>query len=312
MELIVKIGADQQGLQQTITRMKTQFETMNVSTPAGWATPRPGTPATLSAGQRQFLAQQEAAAGDSLSGAASAAIIKKGTSLLKGILFAELTSLAAGALDMLGTKFWEKVYGADAATNARILAAHKKMTTAIRDLLQSRAEFGTLSEESRLNQATPENRRAILAQRDVENRAAVRKAQKEFEEARTDVETATGLNGKPLDALQRRALTLEMAAAEERLNEARTKQLKNQNELVKANDEVMKQEIAARDEKKKQAIEANELPGRTGFESDQLARAGLFAGSALLFNPGMNVEVQQLEVLRRIEANTDKNSMFSP
>lgn len=37
MELIVKIGADQQGLQDTITRLKDQFRTMNTSAPAAWS-----------------------------------------------------------------------------------------------------------------------------------------------------------------------------------------------------------------------------------------------------------------------------------
>jgi hypothetical protein len=36
MELIVKIGADQQGLQQTIERLKSQFKNMNTSMPGSW------------------------------------------------------------------------------------------------------------------------------------------------------------------------------------------------------------------------------------------------------------------------------------
>lgn len=48
------------------------------------------------------------------------------------------------------------------------------------------------------------------------------------------------------------------------------------------------------------------------FEADAMAKAGLYQGSALMFNPSFNVEQEQLEVLREINGKINKNSLFSP
>ena len=56
--------------------------------------------------------------------------------------------------------------------------------------------------------------------------------------------------------------------------------------------------------KRKPMTEARNSP--IGFQADQLAQAGLFAGSSLLMNPNMTVMRDQLEVLRKIESNTGK------
>jgi len=45
------------------------------------------------------------------------------------------------------------------------------------------------------------------------------------------------------------------------------------------------------------------------FQPDTLAAAGLFAGSSLVANPTLDVNRQQLEVLRKIETNT-QGGMF--
>lgn len=59
---------------------------------------------------------------------------------------------------------------------------------------------------------------------------------------------------------------------------------------------------AAAEEAKKQRDSKGSSP--FAFSADQLAQAGLFTGSALLMNPNLTVAREQLDVLRKIEANT--------
>lgn len=44
------------------------------------------------------------------------------------------------------------------------------------------------------------------------------------------------------------------------------------------------------------------------FQADALAQAGLFAGSSLLFNPTFTIEMEQLQVLRKIEAHAARET----
>lgn len=316
MELIVKIGADQQGLADTITRIKTQFNNMNTSAPESWAGARGGSGRgaimKLSRGQQEYLDQQDDEAGGGLSKYTGKAIVKKSTKYLKGLLFAEIANLAVEALDVLGKSFWEKVYGADEATIARIEEAHKRMHATILGLRISREDLKSRIHEMIIQNASPEVRKDLLKKDKEEADAKFNAAQEKFNAARTDLQDAQsgkirkGVEERKLTADERGEYIMAFADAETKMLQARLKQFEAANRYSQALTAAVKSEIDNKPkESQKEKAEGRE-DKNLSFHADSLAQAGLFAGSSLLFNPNFTVQNQQLEVLQAIKSNTDR------
>jgi hypothetical protein len=51
---------------------------------------------------------------------------------------------------------------------------------------------------------------------------------------------------------------------------------------------------------------ARDAKGFSAFQADQMAQAGLYSGSSLLFNPNLTIQQQQLDALQQISNNTAK------
>jgi len=345
MELIIKIGADQQGLANTVRGMTESFKHANISMPVSWGTPGTTRGAIMqTSGQRAYLAQQEADAAGSLAGQTMGTAVKRGTSLLKGMLIAQLTSLAAESLDILGTKFWEHVYGADEGTINRIKEAHARIAKAMLDFRSAKADFEDRLHELTIKHASPEQRVKILKADLGGAQSEEAEAKKKFDDAK---ELSDGLisgavtigpQKRKAEKWERQKAVFDSADKQADYTRARIKTMEvedrykqeldssiSTNKKDKGDKGFLKQGFLKHDEKQDLG---NDL-----FQADAMAQAGLFTGSALLMDPSghraMTQELQggkddaatqsaqeQLSALKTIAANTTeiaaKRSMFEP
>jgi hypothetical protein len=127
--------------------------------------------------------------------------------------------------------------------------------------------------------------------------------------------TRKGLDNHVMSPEERRDDVLALAAAETKLFEARGQQVKATDAYMKEVDEAVKKQVEINEKLKKdreeQALRQAKDEQLKPFSADSMAQSGLFTGSSLLFNPGFNVQQQQLDVLRVIASNTNGNNMFS-
>jgi hypothetical protein len=309
MELIVKIGADQQGLNDTITRMKEQFKTMNVSMPAAWG----GTPGrgaiVMSQEHRAVLAQNARLQEDSFGSRSLNAVAQRGVSLLKANLWMGLTELLS---KITGDAIWEKIYGVDDKTTARIAGAHKKILATVTALRAAQMSYEENVHESVIKHASPEARLKILKTDKEQADSDVLAKQRAFDEAREkydDVKsgrTRKAITGEVLTNLERRPFTIAMADAETKLIEARQKQLAMTDRYRDELDANVRADVEQSKEAKSGKFTADE--GDTSspikFQADAMAQAGLFQGSAVLANPNLGGE--QLAELKIISSKLDR------
>ncbi len=309
MELIVKIGADQQGLQDTLSRIKQNFNNMNMSMPASWAgaTPRGGIMAPPPMGAESASA---------LTNSVAAGAMARFSGFLRGGIYTILGGLLTEGLIKANEKFWERYYGADPETLEKIRAAHEKLRDTVTDLKAARA----VAQERTLREMSPHERLNVhLAKRaDLDAEVAKRKA--EFDSAREDYEAqkspeARKLNGEPITNYDRRESTVRMAEKEARYLEAKEQRALLEDSIKKSENEIKTQGLKNKYRledgrlvdfapKKEEEVRIREEIRRDDFQSDMLSQAGLFTGSSVLapnFN-GYQVQQEQLEVLREISA----------
>lgn len=381
MELIVKIGADQQGLAQTLDRIKTQFQNMNTSAPASWspqfaAMNQYGNIMQSADATRGFAAFKQSlseispglgglaeklshvagpvglltAALGGLALAAHAALEKINQSamlsrqsritgasagMLKNIEHAaNLAGIEPDAAFMAINRLNAQVGAFNAGDDSAQklfgeLGINPSGQTVDALLTQVKGKFAGMDDPAKrarlskglfgrggfemtelFSKLHAEN--AGLNSDDIEQLAAVKKGvkgwwagkMKTLDEAFTTV-LAVATRAYGLGKNARTGEFSQTAGLEESVEKAA------KDVAEKPYDFFRHPSLRVIDNRAKKTAGA-EAEKTNAFDPDQLARAGLFAGSALLFNPAMNVEQQQLEVLRRIEANTDKNSIFAP
>jgi len=312
MEFIVKIGADQANLNQTIARMKSQCQNMNASVPMGFARPGYMPPGGAQPGAMPVATPLLDRTGKLGMG--------MGMSLLRANIWLALTQLLA---QISAKKIWDRVYGTDDETMERIKTAHEKLLKTIKDLTSARATaraaFTSALDESLYSNATPQTREAIMRRKKAEADSEVTAREKEFADAqqaladaksgRAFIQTAGG-GRRMIEGSERLELSKSIVTAETKLLEARKKQLAIEDKLKEAiQGAADAAEKLNKEVKPEKAAGLKELPAR-GYQADAMAQAGLFGKSSLMYNPQVAVEREQLDVLRRIESNTAKG-MFT-
>ena len=306
MELIVKIGADQQGLKDTIERMKAQFKSDGMTTPLNMVGGYSNRYAAGIAGNRSA---ERAAENSRFETMVSDSVTKKGISLLKANVFASLSDLVVQVLDNVGKALLNMYYKIDEAQFMKNAASSGEIRKAREGLDQARSRTREKADARELENASPERKAQILAQR-----AAV--AQKEMEAAKAELDHHRGVmadlkegkiktvSGGMLGQNERQKLMTEAANAEIAFLNAQEKKQDLADQTRKAQQAVIDKDI-----RKRAKDSASDEGGKPmSFQADALAQAGLFAGSSLLFNPTFTIEMEQLEVLRRIEAHAARET----
>ncbi len=290
MELIVKIGADQAGLQQSVARMKAQFASANLSTPVSW-----GGQAEAMRRYGGILSPPEESGG--LAEYATHSFVQKSTKLLKGMLFHEIANTAAEVLKIWGEKFWEHVYGVSEEQITRIKQQHEAVRKAIVPTLQAREREPGEIHARLLRELSPESKAELLEKDRTEAYKARERARKELENAKADLAEATDTRGRPIEMSNpgRAVLVGQIAQAEAKFLAA--------NKTLRDTEDAHRAALADLPLKEKKKPEEPKEFHANRFEADALAEAGLFTRTSLLYNPNFNVQQQQLEVLRQIETN---------
>lgn len=379
MELIVKIGADQQGLRDTIERIKTQFKNMNTSMPSAWA----GNQAGMS--RYGSILQTASSSSSALSGVpVIGALAEKFTGLLGpiGLVGTALGGMATAvhqlgsaisnaAADMrtgritgmsgLMARRWRQAGNAAGVDEGAGMGMVNKLNANVGAFNAGDSAAQTLFDELGINPSGMSTddllvaiKGKIGAMQDPAQRARLSKGlfgRGGFEVTEVlsklkvpgladteggDMAAASGIK-KWWKSLNRRlSETVEevftkAAGALGKSRLAHVLGIKPGEELKSG---VAGQEFAdilatalegetpeERDKRHKAwaagktVIKAmkpsNERDNGVAFNADQLAQAGLFAGSSLLMNPNLTIQVQQLEVLRRIEGNTSRGGIFA-
>lgn len=307
MELIYKIGADQQNLQQTVARMKEQFRTMNMSTPVSWA------PNNAYRSQYGRIMTADAGAEDAGGGFFGKAGLKRlfGVSLKGGALVAA-TAYFEKFADWLSQKFsdqfWENIYGINDAMTQRVQQSLDTLKKSVASVIELRAKAQEADDRHEINGLTPDSKVEVLERRLAAARKETEAAQKEYDYRVQAARASTGLNGKPLSAAQQMEVTADQARAEQGLIKARLKKDDITEALRAAFDESIQAHLKDKPARDKSADKTGERG--EAFRADAMAQAGLFTGSSLLANPSLTLEQQQLDVLRQINENIGSKGMF--
>lgn len=306
MELIVKIGADQKGLRDAVERMKANFKSDSISTPLNMAG---GYSNRFGGGIAANRTAERAAEASGFETTVSDAVTKKGISLLKANVFASISELVVQVLDNVGKALLSMYYRIDEAQFSKNARSSSGIRTAREGLDAARVRTQERADARELENASPERKAEILAQRTLA-------AQKEMEAAKSELEYQRGVmadlkagkvktrSGGELGQNERQKLMTEAANAEIAFLNAQDKRQDLADQTRKA------QQAAIDKEARKPVRESSgdEKGKPMSFQADALAQAALFSGSSLLFNPTFTIEQEQLDVLRRIEAHAARET----
>lgn len=304
MEMIVKIGADQQGLDQTLQRIASQFKRMDTSMPARWL------PQQAAVNQYGKIFEPVA---DSFGDSAINSLQKRSGEFLKGMVIGSLTSLILEGLESVNKKFWESFYNSGEEAMNRMADLSERVTGTVSRLQSARAT----AEARREKEMKPRELADYLIKKRSRQETAVNRLQGEYDsatETANDLRSgkATHLDGSKFTDFERQGAFLKASESEAKLLEAREK-LAQLNDRIKAAVELdQKQTQSAITDAFKPTSPSKETILQTQeekivtFQANQMAQAGLFSRSDLLYNPDGSVQQEQLETLRAIRANTEK------
>lgn len=342
MELIVKIGADQAALQQTVGRMQQQFKNMNVSVPTGWDSASTG-----AAWQLAAMKQQDSQLEGILNNGAAKRLL--GISMRGGMwatVIYGMKEMVDYASRNLSQDFWERAYGISDSIIAKAQVVYSKLRHSVQLLIREREMDQTSQEKSVLSNASVKGQSILLEQKLKEAKAAAAKADEDLAYAKANQKEAVipaqdhsarefadrqvkaavyglaaplGLIGparallpwirpklveQDNAAVMRAKLATETSEAERKSISANAK-VREIEDAYKKTLEVLTKE--ATDAEREKAANQNRQTADSRFEADALAKVGLFAGSSLLMNPDFSIQQEQLVVLRQIESNQHRS-----
>lgn len=312
MELFVKIGADQQNLQQTVDRIRQQFKTMNMSVPVGWDSAGAGASWNRAAKSAGAVPEDDRFVGKLIGKLTGFSAAGGGMFALAHMAQQALEKFVDWASNKLGSSFWNKVYGVDEDQVKRTEDAHERISKSARGMRKEEKRYKDALEKSVFENATDQGKLIIL-------QGKLKEAQKQIATARSDIgaaedrtKTAKGYLGAPLTIEQKQKLLADEADARAQLARAKTLALNIEDQIKKQTNEIVsgKDAAAAKEKLKKQAEMEGNLGGRASFDADALTRVGLFAGSSLNMNADFSIQREQLQTLLRIEANQGRGEGF--
>ncbi len=386
MELIVKIGADQQNLQATVDRMKTQFKNMNLSLPMGWqaqSAARQQYGGILSAAAPSHGGFMDAVKGipvighlaekfEGLIGPVS--LVSAGMGLLAAQIHGIGNAISQASADLRAARItgmsglmarrWRQAGEAAGVEGGDGMVSKLQATVGAFNAGDGGAqklfgEIGVNPSGLATDDLLVELKKKFAVMKDPAMRARLAKglfgkggfevtellakleAPGAADTEGMDMAAAAGLK-KWWKTIKRNAgdaaetLFTKAAAVVANSRLAGWLGVKPGKELESGvageQDEPLKEE-ARREEKRRDlkvdrsAIERKRARDRLldeasdnqvaetkdrRFEADAMARAGLYQGSSMLFNPSFNVEQEQLEVLREINGKMKSSNLFSP